>query len=407
MRLLKAYFRWGIGWQVLLWLTIGVAGGLWFGEGALVVEPIGELFLRLLMMAAIPLVVFNLLAGLTALDDIGSFGRIGWRVFLYYTGTTTCALTIGIVLMLAIQPGAGAPVVGEVPENLGETPSVWGTIIGLVPRNVFAALAEGKVASIVVFTALFGVATLSLPVEQRQPLGQFFDRVAQALRRLVGGILYLAPYGVAALAATTIGRHGAELLGPMAKLIGAIWIGQLAMVALYLVLYKLLVKASPWRFLQLSAPLYATTATTCSSLASLAVSLDIAGRKLRLPKRIYGFTLPLGAQINKDGTSIMLTGVLLFTAQAAGVEFGLASLLAVLLIGLLLSEGSGGLPGGGFVVSLIFVEAFNLPLEIAAAVAGVYRLIDMGNTTINCMGDLVGTSIVSKFEERRSASKSV
>jgi len=122
--------------------------------------------------------------------------------------------------------------------------------------------------------------------------------------------------------------------------------------------------------------------------------------KIKLPRSVYSFTLPLGAQINKDGTSIMLTAVLVFTAQAAGIDFSLTQMATILLVGLLLSEGSGGIPGGGLVIALIFVQAFNLPLEIAAIVGGIYRLVDMGNTTINVMGDMVGTAIVSHSESR-------
>jgi Na+/H+-dicarboxylate symporter len=123
--------------------------------------------------------------------------------------------------------------------------------------------------------------------------------------------------------------------------------------------------------------------------------------KIRLPRALYSFTLPLGAQLNKDGTSVMLGAVLLFTAQAAGVEFDAASFLSILFIGLLLSEASGGIPGGGFVIALIYVQAFNLPIEIAAIVGGIYRLVDMGNTTINVMGDMVGTSLVAHSESGR------
>jgi len=122
--------------------------------------------------------------------------------------------------------------------------------------------------------------------------------------------------------------------------------------------------------------------------------------KIKLPRSIYSFTLPLGAQINKDGTAIMLSAVLVFTAQAAGVAFSLPEMITILLVGLLLSEGSGGIPGGGLVIALIFVQAFNLPLEVAAIVGGIYRLVDMGNTTINVMGDMVGTAIVSHSETR-------
>jgi Na+/H+-dicarboxylate symporter len=127
---------------------------------------------------------------------------------------------------------------------------------------------------------------------------------------------------------------------------------------------------------------------------------------MKLPRNIFSFTLPLGAQLNKDGSAIMLAGVLLFTAQASGVTFTLASQVTILLVGLLLTTGSGGIPGGGMVIALLFVQAFNLPVEIAIIVSGIYRLIDMGNTTLNCMGDMVGTIIVSDLEGKRDESDS-
>jgi Na+/H+-dicarboxylate symporter len=133
------------------------------------------------------------------------------------------------------------------------------------------------------------------------------------------------------------------------------------------------------------------------------VAFDEAER-LGIPRAVYAFTLPLGTQINKHGTSIMLTAVLLFTAQAAGVQFAIADYIAILLMGLLLSASSGGIPGGGFVVALIFVQAFRLPTEVAAIVGGIYRLVDMGNTTINVMGNMVGTAIVAHSEAKRGES---
>ncbi len=132
--------------------------------------------------------------------------------------------------------------------------------------------------------------------------------------------------------------------------------------------------------------------------------MNVAQNRLHIPENIYSFTLPLGAQLNKDGTAIMLTVVLLFTAQAAGIEFSLAQQFTIVLVGLVLSEGSGGIPGAGLVIALIFVESFNLPLEIAGIVAGIYRLIDMGGTTVNCMGDLVWTTVLTDLEARRERS---
>ena len=251
----------------------------------------------------------------------------------------------------------------------------------------------------VVFAVFLGIATLLLPQKPRQILQKAFDVLAELLRKLVGLIMYFGPIGIGALMASTAGQYGSDIFGPLALFIGGVWASQAIMVVIYMILLILIARQSPLTFLKQTASLYATTAATCSSLASLTVSLDVAEQRMKLPRSIYSFTLPMGAQINKDGTSIMLAGVLLFTAQAAGVEFSLGSQVTIVLIGLLLSTGSGGIPGGGLVVALIFVKAFNLPLEIAVIVGGIYRLIDMGGTTINCMGDMVGTVIITHSEK--------
>jgi Na+/H+-dicarboxylate symporter len=166
-------------------------------------------------------------------------------------------------------------------------------------------------------------------------------------------------------------------------------------------LLALMSNRRPWAFLRDTGTVWATTTATTSSLASLSVSLEVA-EEMEIPRPVYSFTLPLGAQINKDGTAIFLAAVVLFTAQAAGISLAPAEYLTLFLMAFLLSTGSGGIPGGGFVVALIVVQAFNLPLELAAIVGGIYRLVDMGNTTINVMGDMVGTVLVAHSERGRS-----
>jgi Na+/H+-dicarboxylate symporter len=399
---LQRYRALGLGTRILIWMVIGVVGGLIFGPDAAVVEPIGTLFIRLLLMAAIPLVFFNLLAGLTALSDLRTFGRLASRIVVYYVMTTTLALTLGLAAMHLLRPGDGMTLTADPGESFGEVPGVVDVLLDLVPDNVFAAFAEGRVAQIVVFAVFLGIATLLLPEASRDRLRTAWSDLAELLRKLVDLLLHFGPLGIGALAAATVGRYGAEIFGPMALFLAGVWGAQAGMVVLYMILLTTLTTYRPVRFLRDTGPLWATTAATCSSLASLTVAFEMADR-IRLPRTVYGFTLPLGAQINKDGTSIMLAAVLLFTAQAAGVEFSLVEQVTVVLVGLLLSEGSGGIPGGGLVVALIFVEAFQLPLEIAAIVGGIYRLVDMGSTTINVMGDMVGTAIVARSEESRMA----
>lgn len=394
----QRYRRMSLGIRILIWMLLGAVAGAIFGERAQVVAPIGDLFIRLLVLAAVPLVFFNLLSGLTSLSDVRSVGRLGARIMVFYFSTMLIALVLGLAAMHLLQPGVGMTLRQAATGPVGEMPRVIDVLMDLVPQNIFRAFVDAKVSQLVVFAVLLGIAALHLPLEKRQRLQRMFDAVSSLLRELVGIIMKAGPLGIAALAAVTVGRYGSSLFGPLSLYIGGVWCAQMVFAAVYLGLLYLLTRIGPLDFLRRSGPLYATTTATCSTLASIVVAMEIAAKRFRVPEGVYAFTMPLGAQVNKGGTSIFLTSVLLFTAQAAGVDFTLGQQATIVLVGLLLVEGSGGIPGGGLVIAFIFVKAFNLPLEIVAIIAGIYRLVDMGNTTINCMGDLVGTVVVAHYE---------
>ena len=391
----------GLGTQILIGMVVGAALGAFLGEQVEVIQPIGDLFIRVLVLAAVPLVFFNLLAGLTALSDVRIFGRLAGKIMSYYVITDLVAISLGIGAMAILRPGVGMQLSEQVEGPVGAIPSVTEVLLGMVPTNVFQAFSEGNVVQLVVISVLLGVATILIGGSAGQRLANAYQDLARLFRKLVDLILLIAPVGIGALMAVTVGRYGTQLIGPMTKFLLGVWTAQFVVFLGYMMLLRFFTSRSPGRFLRDTGPLWATTAATTSSLASLSVGLEVA-EKISLPRAVYSFTLPLGAQLNKDGTSVMLGAVLLFTAQAAGVEFAPAAFLTILLVGLLLSEGSGGIPGGGFVIALIYVQAFNLPIEVAAIVGGIYRLVDMGNTTVNIMGDLIGTSIVAESEAIRT-----
>lgn len=397
------YRRLSLGWKILIFMAFGIFAGIVFGERARVVQPIGDLFIRLLMMASLPLVFFNLLAGLTTMTEIRTLGRVGGKILIFFLFTGITATFASIVIVSLLQPGAGMTLTGEAKDSYGQAPGLSDVLLNLVPENVFAAFSTGQITQVVVFAIFLGITTLLLDEKQREPLRKGFNLAAELFRKLVVLLLAFAPFGIAALAASTVGQHGAKIFGPLALFIVAVWSGHAVVFILYLVLLFLLARRSPFVFLKQTGSLYATAAATCSSLASLVVSLEIAEKTLRLPKYIYSFVLPFGAQINKDGTCVMLVAVLLFTAQAAGVQFAPTTYVTIVLMSLILTAGSAGIPGGGFVIALVFVQAFNLPLEIAVIVGGIYRLVDIGNTIINTMGDLVGATIVAHSEKDTAA----
>ena len=386
--------RFGPGARIFAGMAAGIVAGAVLGERAAVLQPIGDLFIRLLVLAAVPLVCFNLLAGLAAHSGVRAFGRLAAKILAWFIATDLVALCAGMGAMALLRPGAGMGLTTPVDEAVGAVPSLADVLLDMIPVNLFQAFAEGNIVQVVVASLAIGVATLMLGGGARARLEAAYRDLADLFRRLVDLVLVLAPLGIGALMAVTAGRYGAELIGGLARFLAGVWGAQALLFCGYMLVLRFLTAQHPRRFLSETGALWATTAATSSSLASLSVGLEKA-EKLRVPQSVYGFTLPLGAQLNKDGTAVMLAAVLVFTAQAAGVEFGPGALLAILPIGLLLSQGSGGIPGGGFVVALVYVQAFNLPIEIAAMVGGIYRLVDMGNTTLNIMGDMVGTALVA------------
>ena len=407
--------RTGPGTRILIGMLAGVVLGAVMGEGVVALQPVGDLFINLLVLTAVPLVFFNLLAGLTALADTRTLGRLAGKTLGYYLTTDVVALVLGLGAAALLRPGVGMQLTGQGADPVGagtvgadpaaagavgEVPGIAEVLLGMIPTNVFRAFSDGNVVQVVVLALALGVATMALRDGPRDRLAAAYDDLATLFRRLVHMILWTAPVGIGALIAVTVGRYGADLIGPLARFLAGLWVAQVVIVAGYMTLLRLFSDFRPGPFLRGTGSLWATTAATTSSLASLSVGIETA-RRLGLPRRVYSFTLPLGAQLNKDGTSAMLGAVLIFTAQAAGITFTAADFVTILLLGLLLSEGSGGIPGGGLVIALIYVQAFNLPVEVAAIVGGIYRFVDIGNTTVNIMGDMVGTTLVARSEARR------
>lgn len=393
--LIARYRGWSLSTKILAWMVIGVVTGLLLNEKAVVLRPIGDLFMRLLLMAAIPLVFFNLVAGVSGIKDKSALGRLGVRTLFYYLTTTLMALLIGAVVANQLQPGKGMKLSDPVSESIAEIPGLSQVLLDMVPSNMFAAFSEGNVVQVVVIAILLGIPVLFMPEPQREQLKDGFALVSNLLKELVGLVLKFSPFGIAALVAASVGEFGGSIFGPLAKFLATVWLAQLIMVCAYVLILRVATGRKVWDWLQQTGPLYATTAATCSSLASLVVSMEVARTRLKLADNVYSFTLPLGTQLNKDGTSITLIVILLFTAQAIGMEFSAGDIVALLLFGVVLSQGSGGIPQGGLVLAFIYLQSFGLPLEFAGILAGVYRLVDMGNTTVNCMGDMTWTTIVS------------
>jgi len=381
-------------------MVIGILLGAIFGKDINVIKPFGTVFLNLLKMAAIPLVVVNLISGISALDDPKIFGRVGAKIMLYYCLTTVGAITLGLLVGYLFQPGKGFLLEGSYDAAIETIPSLGATLVGLIPSNIFEALTNGSFDKIVVFSAFTGVAVLFLKPEDRAVLVKGFNALAALFNKMIGIIMWYAPIGICALMACTVGTYGSQLFGFLAKYLGASYSAVLVHICVYLIVLKVLTGCNPLAFLKKASPLIITALGTSSSLACVPVNMNCAD-DLGCPRSISSFTIPLGSQINKDGNGIMLAITFLFAAQAINAPLSLGMLVKALLISLILTTGAGGVPGGGIVTIAIVIDAFGLPLEVVGIVSGIFALIDMGFTMMNCLGDLVGTMVVSNSEAKR------
>lgn len=380
-------------------MVIGIILGAVFGERINVIKPFGTVFLNLLKMAALPLIVVNLISGISSLDDPKIFGRVGIKIMIYYCVTTVIAIVLGLMLGTVLQPGRGFVLQGTYDQAIETIPSFGDTIIGLIPSNIFASLTNGKFDQIVVFSAFVGVAMLFVKKEDRAVLKSGVDSLANLFNKLVGMIMGYAPIGICALMACTVGTYGAQLGGFLAKYLGASYVCVLIQIIVYGVLLTIFGKCNPLWFLKKASPLMVTALGTSSSLACVPVGIECADN-MNIPKSISGFTIPLGSQVNKDGNGMMLAITFLFAAQAIGAPVTMDMLIKAILISLILTTGAGGVPGGGIVTIAIVIDAFGLPLEVVGIISGIFALIDMVYTMMNCLGDLVGTYIVAHLERK-------
>lgn len=385
----------------LMFLAMGFGAGLGalLGERAAAGAFLGDIFIRLLILAAVPLLFLNLVSALGSAGAGGKVSAVAWRFGAYAVLTTAGAGLAGFALVSLFEPGVGmASVLGGSSASSDAPPAAFDGLEflrGLAPESVFGVFVERRVAAVVVLALLLGAALRTLEEGSRGEILRFVTAATALFRRLTEGVLWFGPIGVAALAAQAVGEYGSAVFGPLGRYIGAIWAADLALLLAHLALVRILARRPAIEFLRRTSTAWMTAVTTCSSLASLSASLETAGR-IGLPRSVYSFTLPLGAQLNKDGSAVMLGGMFLFTVQALGGDFGFGDLAAALALAVLVTLALPGVANGGVVGQMLLVGAFGFPPSLVLLVAGVYRLVDMPMTALNIFGDLVGTTVVAK-----------
>ncbi len=378
---------------------------------ATAIKPLGDVFIRLLMMIAIPLVFASLLVGVASLGSAGRMARIGGKSIAYYMTTTAVAITLGLLIADVVQPGHRMDVTardrlltvyqGDVAAKIDQKTGVdiIDFLVNIVPKNPVAAMANGEMLPLIFFALMLGMATLAIDAEKRERIASFFDAVSDAMIRMVDMVMLIAPFAVFALIAAVVGEFGFGILQTLVWYAATVLAGLLVQtVVVYPIFLRVFARDVPiGRFFREIRPAHLVAFTTSSSAATLPVNFECCER-LGAPKSITSFVLPLGATINMDGTALYQGVATLFIAQVYGMDLSVAQQLTVVLTATLASIGTAPVPGVGIIMLLIVLQSVGVPEEGIALILGIDRLLDMARTIPNITGDATAAMIISSSE---------
>jgi len=386
--------------QILAAIVLGVLTGLILGEKTGHLKIIGDMFIRLLKMIIIPLILASMVTGMVSIGDIRRLGRLGLKTFIYYMATTILAVSVGLVLVNLTKPGIGVEMQVKSAADLStqEAVSVVSIIEDIVPENLFEAMAADMVLSIIFFSLLLGVAISSIG-EQGKLLVAFFESFNAVMMKITDWIMHLAPLGVFALMAYTIGTMGLSVVRPLAVYMATVILGlSIHGFVILPILVRTFGKYSPTKLIKDVFSALATAFSTASSAAALPITMDCMRTNTGVSNRVASFVLPLGATVNMDGTALYEAVAAMFIAQAYSISLSVGQQLIIMLTATLASIGAAAIPGAGLVTMVIVLRAVNLPLEGIGMILAVDRMLDMCRTTVNVWGDCCGAAVIARLE---------
>lgn len=386
--------------KILISIILGISTGIILGPKAEYFKPVGDIFLNLINMIIVLLVLSSMTVGIASIQDPKKLGRVGLKTFAVYLSTTVISIVLGILFAKLLNLGGGLDlqVVSDQVINVRtETKSIGEILRSIIPSNPVAALAEGNILQIIVFSVLLSVA-INFSGDKGKPVLDFLESLAEVMYSLTSIVMEFSPIGVFAIMAWVAGSFGSEVLVSLIKFLMTYYMA--CFVHLFVVFCGILwaIKLNPWPFFKGMRDAIMVAFSTCSSSAALPVSMHCVQKNLGVSKNITNFVLPLGSTINMNGAALFQGMSVIFVAHAYGISLDLTSLLTIVVMGTLSSVGAAGIPGSGFIMlSMVFISV-GLPVEGVGLLAGIDRLREMASASVNVLGDAVCAVYVAKQE---------
>ena len=385
---------------ILVAIVAGAALGHYFPDLAVSLRFVGQIFLRLIRTIVAPLLFATLVVGIAGHSNLRQVGRMGVKALIYFEIVTTLALAIGWMAITLSRAGDGImlPATIDTAQLPAAASRTWQEVIlHIFPENLAKAVVDGEILQVVVFSVIFGSALALLPDERKKPMLAFAESLAETMFKFTGIVMLLAPFGVGAAIAYTVGHLGVGVLVNLAKLLATFYVAVAVFIAVVLLPIAWMVRVPIGRFVRAVAEPVSIAFATTSSEAALPRAME-AMERLGVPRQIVAFVMPTGYSFNLDGSTLYLSLTAIFVAQAAGIDLSIGQQFVLLLTLMLTSKGVAGVPRGALVILMGTVSSFGLPAEPVFMILGIDALLDMLRTSVNVLGNCLATVVIARWE---------
>ncbi len=399
--------------HIFIALVAGILVGWLFPKFAVKLQPLGDMFLRMVKMIIAPLIFATLTVGIAGHGDVKNLGKIGLKTIIYFEIATTIALVLGLVMANILKPGVGfnidvSSISMAAVEKMKAVPqghSLIHMLVDAVPESVIESMATGDLLQIVVFAIFFALAVCAVGPKAR-PVLDFLQSTCDVMFKFTEYVMKFAPIGVFGAISATIGQNGIGILASYAKLIGITYLSLIAFVVIVLVVACRIINVPFLGILKTIKDPALLAFTTASSEAALPKAMSQM-EKFGVPKSIVSFVMPMGYTFNLDGSTLYLTLATLFCAQIAGINLSIEQQLMIMFTLMLTSKGIAGVPRVSLVILTGTLTSFGLPVVGVAILLGIDQILDMGRTTVNLIGNCVATTVVARWENEFDHKKMV
>jgi Na+/H+-dicarboxylate symporter len=384
---------------IFIAMLLGAAVGHDFPNAATNLRVLALIFLRLIKTIIAPLIFGTLVVGIAGHSNLRQVGRLGLRSIIYFEIVTTIAIFLGLAAINISKAGTGVqlpatPGTETVPVN---KLSAQDTILHIFPENIAKSVADGAVLEVVVFSLIFAVALAMISEQKRRPMLAFCGSLSEVMFKFTNLVMYMAPLGVGAAVAYTVGHTGLTILTSLLKLLLTLYVALAVFVLGVLLPIALIFRVPLRRFLKAAAEPVTIAFGTASSEAALPRAME-AMEAIGVPRQIVAFVIPTGYSFNLDGSSLYLSVAAIFVAQVSGIHLSLGQQLLIMLTLMVTSKGVAGVSRAALVILLATASSTGLPTEPVFLLLGVDQLLDMGRTAVNVLGNCLASVIMAKWE---------